>query len=53
MSDLEAKEGKELRYAVMSLGDFQYRLQIKDRFVSNILQAKKQVIIDKHATLKS
>ncbi|HEX8226257.1 MAG TPA: transcriptional regulator [Candidatus Saccharimonadales bacterium] len=53
MADLEAKEGKELRYTMMSLSDFQYRLQIKDRFVSNIVQAKKQVLIDKHSSLKN
>ncbi len=52
MSELEAKEGKELRYTMMSVGDFQYRQQIKDRFVSNIMQAKKQVLIDKHGSLK-
>jgi hypothetical protein len=52
MAELEAKEGKELRYTMMSLSDFQYRLQIKDRFVSNIMQAKKQILIDKHSSLK-
>ena len=46
VAELEAKEGKEIRYAVMSLSDFKYRLQIKDRFVSNVLQAKKQVLVD-------
>ncbi len=53
MSELEAKEGKELRYTALSLKDFQYRQQIKDRFISNILAAKKQVLIDKHGLLKS
>ncbi|HEX8183071.1 MAG TPA: transcriptional regulator [Candidatus Saccharimonadales bacterium] len=53
MADLESKEGKELRYTMMSLSDFQYRQQIKDRFVSNVMRAKKQVIIDKHASLKA
>lgn len=52
MTDLEAKEGKELRYTQMSLSDFQYRKQIKDRFVANILAAKKQVLIDKHNLLQ-
>lgn len=52
MAELEAKEGKELRYTMMSLSDFHYRQQIKDRFISNIMQAKKQVLIDKHSTLK-
>lgn len=48
MTDLEAKEGKELRYTQMSLKDFEYRKQINDRFIANILSAKKQVIVDKH-----
>ena len=52
MSDLEAKEGKELRYTMMSLSDFQYRQQINDRFVANIVHAKKQVLVDKHNSLK-
>ncbi len=46
VSELEAKEGKELRYTNMSLADFKYRSQIKDRFVSGILEAKKQVVVD-------
>jgi hypothetical protein len=51
MTDLETKEGKELRYTQMTLNDFMYRKQIKDRFVANILEAKKQVLIDKHNLL--
>jgi len=51
MTDLEGKEGKELRYAVMSLDDFQYRQQIKDRFVAVLLGAKKQVVVDKNNLL--
>lgn len=53
MTDLEAKEGKELRYTQMTLNDFQYRKQIKDRFVANILAAKKQVLVDKHNLLQN
>jgi hypothetical protein len=53
MTELETKEGKELRYTQMSLNDFQYRRQIKDRFVANILAAKKQVLIDKHNLLQN
>lgn len=52
MADLELKEGKELRYTTMSLEDFVYRQQIKDRFVANIFAAKKQVLIDKNNLLK-
>lgn len=47
VNELESKEGKEIRYAVLSLDDFKYREQIKDRFVVSIQSAKKQVLIDK------
>jgi len=48
IAELESKEGKELRYTVMSPSDFSYRKQVKDRFLSNILSAKKQVLLDKN-----
>jgi hypothetical protein len=51
VDELEAKENKTLRYAVMSLADFQYRQQIRDRFATAIHQAKKQVLVDKHNLL--
>ena len=51
VSELETKEGKEIRYAVLSVDDFKYREQIKDRFVSTIRSAKKQVLIDKQQLL--
>lgn len=51
IADLEAKEGKELRYTVMDPNDFKYRQQIKDRFISGILEAKKQVVLDKDGLL--
>lgn len=50
---LEEKEGKELRYTVMSPSDFSYRKEVKDRFLSNVLAAKKQVIIDKNNSEKN
>jgi hypothetical protein len=45
MTDLEKAENKELRYAVLPLDNFNYRLQINDRFINQVLEAKKQVII--------
>ena len=48
IADLEAKEGKEIRYTVMPMKDFRYREQIKDRFISNVMAAKKQVLVDEH-----
>jgi len=51
MTDLESQEGKEIRYTVMSPQDYGYRQQVKDRFLFNILAAKKQVMIDRHELL--
>jgi len=47
IGELERKEGREIRYTVLSPDDFSYRRQIKDRFVANVLDAKKQVLVDK------
>lgn len=46
MTELEKAENKELRYTSMPLSTYQYRLQINDRFINNVLAAKKQVIIN-------
>ncbi len=51
ISDLEAQEGKDIRYTVMPAQEFGYRRQIKDRFISTVLSAKKQVLIDKNSIL--
>ncbi len=51
VTELEKQEGKDLRYSVFSLEDFTYRLQIKDRFISNVLLAKKQILLDKPGLL--
>jgi hypothetical protein len=51
MTELETQEGKEIRYTVMPSQEFNYRLQIKDRFISTVLTAKKQVLIDKNSIL--
>jgi hypothetical protein len=51
VDELEAKENKAIRYTVMSLSDFQYRQQIRDRFAVAIVGAKKQIIVDVHNLL--
>ncbi len=51
IDELEAMENKVIRYTVLSLPDFQYRQQIRDRFVTNIMQSKKQVVVDEHNLL--
>ena len=52
IKELEQKEGKEIRYAAMEMKEFAYRKQVKDRFLYNVLPAKKQVLIDKQNTLE-
>ena len=52
IQELEKKEGKEIRYTVMTLQDFKYRKQISDRFIANVYAAKKQILIDKHDLMK-
>ncbi len=49
---LEASEGKQVRYAVFTVDEFKYRRQINDRFISNVLIAKKQVLYDEDDLLK-
>ncbi len=51
VSDLEAKEGKEIRYVILSPSDYEYRVKIKDRFITTVLDSKKQVLIDKNEVL--
>ena len=46
VSELEKQEGKELRYAVMELDEWQYRKQVNDKFYLQVTDAKKQIIVD-------
>lgn len=48
VADFEAKEGKDIRYTSMTYPDYEYRKQINDRFLSTVMGAKKQILIDKH-----
>ncbi|HET6864014.1 MAG TPA: transcriptional regulator [Candidatus Saccharimonadales bacterium] len=46
MAEMEEAEKKELRYTLLPTDNFRYRMEINDRFISNVLGAKKQVIIN-------
>ena len=52
MAQLEATEGKELRYVTMPLDEFTYRQQIHDRFIATLLESKKQILVDKHELIQ-
>jgi hypothetical protein len=51
ITDLESKEGKEIRYVVMNKEEFIYRHQVNDRFLLTVLDSKKQIVIDKEGLL--
>ncbi|MEO8785213.1 MAG: transcriptional regulator [Candidatus Saccharimonadales bacterium] len=52
IEELEAKEGKEIRYTCMPVSEFDYRREVNDRFLTTVLEAKKQILIDKQNSLK-
>ncbi len=47
ISEMEAKEGKEIRFVIMDDKEYDYREQVKDRFLVKLAAAKKQILIDK------
>jgi hypothetical protein len=51
VTQLEESEGKEIRYAILTPSDFEYRLKIKDKFITTVLMSKVQVLIDKNAVI--
>ena len=46
VADLEAQEGKELRYAVINKDEWMYRAQVNDKFRSQVMAAKNQIVLD-------
>lgn len=48
MKDLEEKEKKDIRYVAMTPTEFSYRRQVKDRFITNVMASKKQILVDKN-----
>jgi hypothetical protein len=51
MAIIEKLEGREINYSVMPYEDFYYRLSVRDRFITEILNSKHTVAIDKDNTL--
>lgn len=47
LKEIEAEVGKELAYAVFSVKDFTYRLNIYDKFIRDILDYPHQKILNK------
>lgn len=53
VEDLEAREGKEIRYVFMPVQEYEYRQQVNDRFLTGVMSAKMQVLIDKNNSLQT
>lgn len=49
---IEKGEGRDINYSVLSYDEFYYRLSIRDRFITEILNGKYTVIVDKDNVLK-
>lgn len=50
---IEAIEGRELNYTVLSYDEFYYRFSIRDKFITGILSGKHAVLVDTENTLKA
>jgi len=48
---IEKGEGREINYSVLSYDEFYYRLSVHDRFITEILNNKHSVVIDKDKVL--
>jgi len=47
IKDLEAEVGKEIDYVIMSPEEFQYRFDMYDRFLKDILERPHEKLINK------
>lgn len=52
VKNIEASEGRDINYSVLSYDDFYYRLSVRDRFVIDVLSNKHKVIVDTDNVLK-
>jgi len=47
IKNIEKSEGREINYSVLSYDEFYYRLSVRDKFITEILNSKHNVVIDK------
>lgn len=48
---IEKGEGRDINYTVLSYDEFYYRLSVRDRFITEILNGKYTVLVDKDNAL--
>lgn len=47
MDEVEKSEGRDINYSVIPYDEFYYRLSVRDRFITEIINGKHCVVIDK------
>ncbi len=52
MKAVEKIEGRDLNYSVLSYDEFYYRLSVRDKFITEILNGKYTVLVDTDEMLK-
>lgn len=52
IKDIEKGEGREINYSLLTYEDFYYRLSVRDRFITEIVNGKHIVVVDKDNILK-
>ena len=53
VAGIEKSEGRELSYSLMQYDEFYYRLSVRDKFITEILNSNHLVIVDTDNVLKS
>lgn len=53
IKDIETAEGRELNYTVLSYDEFYYRMSVRDKFITEIINGKHSVLLDTDNILKS
>ncbi len=48
---IERLEGRDINYSVLSYDEFYYRLSVRDRFITEILNSKHSIVIDRDNVL--
>jgi predicted transcriptional regulator len=52
IADIEKSEGREINYSVLSYDEFYYRLSVRDKFITEIINGKHKVIVDVDNVIK-
>ncbi len=52
IKSIESGEKREINYTVMSYDEFYYRLSVRDRFITEILNGKHSVVVDEDKVLE-